>query len=174
MRTLAGLGWSYPCDAFSLGCILIEFYTGTAIFQTRDDLEHLAMMGVVMGKLPEQFACVGARSKPEYFKEGSELDWPKPNATRQSKKEVRACKSLKVGNFGPVTLQKVFSSFCVDRKLLRQQTTSTANSWILSGNYSSSILPNELLSEMHSSTRTFHFAFPKIGIDKTLLLFVEA
>ncbi len=54
------------------------------------------MMEQVMGKMPERFARSGARAKPEYFKEGSKLDWPKPKASRQSKKEVRACRSLQV------------------------------------------------------------------------------
>ena len=81
---------------FSLGCILVEFYTGVALFQTHDNLEHLAMMEQVMGKMPERFARSGARAKPEYFKEGGKLDWPKPKATRQSKKDVRACRSLQV------------------------------------------------------------------------------
>lgn len=90
---ILGLGWSYPCDVFSLGCILVEFYTGVALFQTHDNLEHLAMMEQVMGKMPERFARAGARSKPEFFKEGK-LDWPKPKASRQSKKDVRACRSL--------------------------------------------------------------------------------
>ncbi|KAI0734249.1 CMGC/CLK protein kinase [Fomitopsis betulina] len=90
---ILGLGWSYPCDAFSLGCILVEFYTGMALFQTHDNLEHLAMMEQVMGKMPDRFARQGARSKPEFFKEGK-LDWPKPKVSRQSKKDVRACRSL--------------------------------------------------------------------------------
>lgn len=38
------LGWSYPCDMWSVACILVEFYTGDALFQTHDNLEHLAMM----------------------------------------------------------------------------------------------------------------------------------
>ncbi|KAA1467312.1 kinase-like protein [Dentipellis sp. KUC8613] len=92
---ILGLGWSYPCDAFSLGCILVEFYTGAALFQTHDNLEHLAMMEMVMGKMPERFARAGARSKPEFFKEGNKLDWPKAKSTtRASKKEVRATRSL--------------------------------------------------------------------------------
>lgn len=41
---ILGLGWSYPCDIWSIGCILVEFYTGDALFQTHDNLEHLAMM----------------------------------------------------------------------------------------------------------------------------------
>ncbi|PPQ83427.1 hypothetical protein CVT25_007018 [Psilocybe cyanescens] len=65
-----------------------------ALYQTHDNLEHLAMMEMVMGKMPERFARAGARSKPEFFKEGGRLDWPKPKATRQSKKDVRATRPL--------------------------------------------------------------------------------
>ena len=54
------------------------------------------MMEQVMGKMPDRFARGGARSKPEFFKEGGKLDWPKPKASRQSKKDVRACRSLLV------------------------------------------------------------------------------
>lgn len=45
---ILGLGWSYPCDIWSIGCILVEFYTGDALFQTHDNLEHLAMMEAVV------------------------------------------------------------------------------------------------------------------------------
>ena len=34
---------------WSVGCILVEFYTGDALFQTHDNLEHLAMMEAVCG-----------------------------------------------------------------------------------------------------------------------------
>ncbi|KZV84652.1 kinase-like protein [Exidia glandulosa HHB12029] len=92
---ILALGWSYPCDAFSLGCILVEFYTGVALFQTHDNLEHLAMMEQVMGKMPEKFVRLGQRSKPEFFKpDVPKLDWPKPKASKQSKKEVKATRSL--------------------------------------------------------------------------------
>ncbi|KAH7909499.1 kinase-like domain-containing protein [Hygrophoropsis aurantiaca] len=93
-EVILGLGWSFPCDAYSLGCILVEFYTGVALYQTHDNLEHLAMMEVVMGKMPERFARAGARTKPEFFKEGAKLDWPKPKASRQSKKDVKAQRML--------------------------------------------------------------------------------
>jgi dual-specificity kinase len=75
---------------------LVEFYTGVALFQTHDNLDHLAMMEIVMGRMPERFSRQGARSKPEYFKEGPRLDWPKPKASRQTKKDVRACRPLAV------------------------------------------------------------------------------
>jgi dual-specificity kinase len=59
-----GLGWSYPCDIWSIGCILVEFLTGEALFQTHDNLEHLAMMQAVLGPIPDrliratQYVCI--------------------------------------------------------------------------------------------------------------------
>ena len=53
------------------------------------------MVEMVMGKMPERLARQAVRNKPEFFK-GTKLDWPKPKATRQSKKDVRATRSLAV------------------------------------------------------------------------------
>jgi len=44
-------GWSYPADCWSIGCILIELFTGDALFQTHSNLEHLGMMERVVGPL---------------------------------------------------------------------------------------------------------------------------
>ena len=96
---VSGLGWSYPCDAFSLGCIFVEFYTGVALYQTHDNLEHLAMMEMVMGRMPDRFAREGAASKAEYFKDGAKLDWPKPKVTKQSRRDVKGTKPLVVSHF---------------------------------------------------------------------------
>ena len=46
---ILNLPWSFPCDIWSVGCILVEFFTGDALFQTHDNLEHLAMMEAVVG-----------------------------------------------------------------------------------------------------------------------------
>ena len=51
---ILNLGWNYPCDIWSVGCILVEFYTGDALFQTHDNLEHLAMMQAVVGTKIDQ------------------------------------------------------------------------------------------------------------------------
>ncbi|KAL2573264.1 hypothetical protein AAZV13_17G115300 [Glycine max] len=52
-EVILGLGWSYPCDIWSVGCILVELCTGGALFQTHENLEHLAMMERVLGPLPQ-------------------------------------------------------------------------------------------------------------------------
>lgn len=53
------MGWSFPCDMWSIGCILVEFVTGEALFQTHDNLEHLAMMEKVFGQMPPAVAKAG-------------------------------------------------------------------------------------------------------------------
>jgi dual-specificity kinase len=82
-----------------LGCILVELYTGVALFQTHDNLEHLAMMEKVMGKLPERLCKQGQRYKPEFFtttKGVVKLNFPNRGVSAQSKKEVKEVKSLHV------------------------------------------------------------------------------
>lgn len=49
-------GWSFPCDLWSMGCMLFEMATGLPLFITRDDLEHLAMMEQVLGPIPESIS----------------------------------------------------------------------------------------------------------------------
>ncbi|XP_043347100.1 dual specificity protein kinase CLK4 isoform X2 [Dermochelys coriacea] len=51
-EVILALGWSQPCDVWSIGCILIEYYLGLTVFQTHDSKEHLAMMERMLGPLP--------------------------------------------------------------------------------------------------------------------------
>lgn len=116
-----GMGWSYPCDVWSIGCILIEFYTGEALFQTHENVEHLAMMRRVFGEMPDRFIeaankCVlpsfalpscssltrrfASRHHPEWFIVKSPasrvLDFPIASTTKQSRKFVNQMRSLRV------------------------------------------------------------------------------
>lgn len=66
------LGWSHPCDVWSVGCILVEMYFGSTLFDTQGEaLEHLSMMEKTLGPIPVTMAT---RSKTNYFKDGI-LDW---------------------------------------------------------------------------------------------------
>ncbi|KAI9322390.1 kinase-like domain-containing protein [Dichotomocladium elegans] len=91
---ILGLGWSYPCDLWSIGCILVELFTGDALFHTHDNLEHLAMMESVLGKIPVKMARAVSSEACAYFKNGR-LTYPGPNTSLQSQKSVKALKSLK-------------------------------------------------------------------------------
>lgn len=45
-----GVGWSFPCDIWSVGCILVELVIGEPVFRTHDNLEHLAMIEKIVGE----------------------------------------------------------------------------------------------------------------------------
>ena len=47
---MLNLGYSYSCDIWSIGCILVELFTGLPLFNVNSDIEHLAMMQVLTGR----------------------------------------------------------------------------------------------------------------------------
>ncbi|ORX58914.1 kinase-like protein [Hesseltinella vesiculosa] len=90
---ILGTGWSYPCDIWSIGCILVELFTGDALFQTHDDLEHLAMMNVVLGKFPPSLIHQSIARGQSYFKD-NKLRYPIDKTTPQSQKYVKSLRLL--------------------------------------------------------------------------------
>lgn len=66
------LGWSQSCDVWSIGCILFELYVGFTLFQTHDNVEHLAMMERILGSMPSRM--IKRSRKTKYFYNGR-LDW---------------------------------------------------------------------------------------------------
>ncbi|XP_020550307.1 serine/threonine-protein kinase AFC3 isoform X3 [Sesamum indicum] len=90
---ILGLGWTYPCDIWSVGCILVELCTGEALFQTHENLEHLAMMERVLGPLPEHMIRRAEGAK-KYFRR-SRLNWPEGAVSRESIRAVRKLDQLK-------------------------------------------------------------------------------
>ncbi|XP_058059404.1 serine/threonine-protein kinase Doa-like [Anopheles bellator] len=65
------LGWSQPCDVWSIGCIMYELYLGITLFQTHDNREHLAMMERILGPIPYRMA---KKTRTRYFHHGK-LEW---------------------------------------------------------------------------------------------------
>lgn len=56
-EVILGTGWSFECDVWSCGCVLMELVLGRALFNVRDDRSHLAMMETVLGNpMPEFLA----------------------------------------------------------------------------------------------------------------------
>ena len=88
----------------------MEFYIGLALFQTYDNFERSAMMEAVMGEMLVHSARRGAQTKPELFKDGNKLGWPKPMAPWQSKKEVWATRPLRVSVIFKVYCHFYFAS----------------------------------------------------------------
>ncbi|XP_039128119.1 serine/threonine-protein kinase AFC1-like isoform X2 [Dioscorea cayenensis subsp. rotundata] len=85
---ILGLGWNYPCDMWSIGCILVELCSGEALFQTHENLEHLAMMERVLGPLPHHMVSRADRHAEKYFRRGMRLDWPGGATSRESMRAV--------------------------------------------------------------------------------------
>ncbi|KAJ1980804.1 serine threonine protein kinase CMGC group [Dimargaris verticillata] len=90
---IMGLGWSYPCDMWSIGCILMEFFTGDALFQTHKDLEHLAMMERVLGPLPQSMIARTESTARTMFS-GYKLNFPGLDATSTQCQNVNQLKPL--------------------------------------------------------------------------------
>ncbi|KAF2461940.1 kinase-like domain-containing protein [Lineolata rhizophorae] len=98
---ILNLGWSYPCDIWSIGCILVEFFTGDALFQTHDNLEHLAMMEAVCGYRLERELIrkvmkpsSGSRNPASCYFKSNKLDYPANDTPKASRKYVKAMKKL--------------------------------------------------------------------------------
>jgi len=49
-EVILGLGWGYASDLWSTGCVLAELFSGEQLFNTHDDLEHLALIQHVLEK----------------------------------------------------------------------------------------------------------------------------
>ncbi|XP_072251955.1 dual specificity protein kinase CLK4-like isoform X2 [Leuresthes tenuis] len=89
-EVILDLGWDHSCDIWSIGCILIEYYLGTTLFQTHDSKEHLAMMERVLGPIPPNLL---EKTKKRRYVHRSKLDWDvHSSAGRYVKKH---CKPLK-------------------------------------------------------------------------------
>lgn len=71
-EVILGVGWSQPCDVWSIGCIMFELFTGFTLFQTHDNREHLAMMERILGVLP--LKLTKKSKKCRHFNHGR-LDW---------------------------------------------------------------------------------------------------
>ncbi|KAL6507966.1 CAAX prenyl protease 1 [Orobanche gracilis] len=101
-EVILGLGWNYPCDIWSIGCILVELCSGEALFQTHENFEHLAMMEKVLGPLPQHMIMRADRHAEKYFRRGSRLYWPEGATSRESMKAV-----LKLPRLQNIVMQHV-------------------------------------------------------------------
>lgn len=89
-EVILDLGWDHSCDVWSVGCILIEYYLGSTLFQTHDSKEHLAMMERVLGPIPTNLL---EKTRKRRYVHRCKLDWDvHSSAGRYVRKH---CKPLK-------------------------------------------------------------------------------
>ncbi|KAH7372867.1 hypothetical protein KP509_17G025500 [Ceratopteris richardii] len=94
-EVILGSGWSYPCDIWSIACILLELCSGKVLFQTRDDLEHLAMMERVIGPIPSYMIRKSKGQALKYFIQERKLNWPDRYTSRDSIRAVLRIRGLR-------------------------------------------------------------------------------
>eukprot|EP01056_Protomagalhaensia_sp_Gyna25_P003538 Protomagalhaensia_sp_Gyna_25__3537@NODE_317_length_3909_cov_32_619380_g247_i0_p2_GENE_NODE_317_length_3909_cov_32_619380_g247_i0NODE_317_length_3909_cov_32_619380_g247_i0_p2_ORF_typecomplete_len605_score82_84Pkinase/PF00069_25/3_4e47Pkinase_Tyr/PF07714_17/6_4e22Pkinase_fungal/PF17667_1/2_3e05Kinaselike/PF14531_6/86Kinaselike/PF14531_6/0_0007_NODE_317_length_3909_cov_32_619380_g247_i020213835 len=85
-EVILDIGWEPSSDLWSLGCILVELYTGQLLFQTHEHFEHLAMMERVIGRIPQhmlKMAYDGKTQGAKYTNADGILTWP-PSGTSES------------------------------------------------------------------------------------------
>ncbi|MEW5320462.1 MAG: hypothetical protein WDW38_011533 [Sanguina aurantia] len=93
-EVILGIPWSFPCDIWSIGCIIVELLTGEALFQTHENMEHLAMMERVLGAIPELLQRSACKNTRHFFKHSGGLDWPNQSSGKKSLKAVKKMRDL--------------------------------------------------------------------------------
>ena len=84
-EVLLGLEWSYPSDMWSVACIMLELYTGDALYMTHSNREHLAMMERVTGPLPAHMIAKAHHSSRKYFNEAGRVVFPSEGSHETTK-----------------------------------------------------------------------------------------
>jgi len=73
----------------------VEICSGDTLFQTHENLEHLAMMERVLGALPRHMIKKADRRYAKYFRHGTRLNWPEGASSRESIRTVRKLPKLR-------------------------------------------------------------------------------
>lgn len=123
-EVILGLGWSYPCDIWSIGCILIELYTGDAIFQTHENYEHLALMERIIGPIPPRMIQSIKNTSKKYFGK-DKLLWP-ADASPASQKHVQNQSPLKELLNPQTFTEKLFFDFILQFLIYEPKKRITA------------------------------------------------
>ncbi|TDH69276.1 hypothetical protein CCR75_002550 [Bremia lactucae] len=94
-EVILGLGWSYPSDIWSAGCIIAELYLGELLFATHENLEHLALIERCINPLPVKMVAQASKNSvsASYFHRGR-LNWPAGSSSDESIDHVRRMRSL--------------------------------------------------------------------------------
>jgi len=105
-----------------MGCILAELWTGTVLFSTHDEIEHLALMERILGTLPQRMLRNANFRRSEKSVRHGCLRWPDRAISRDSEEFVREqprlreiiageCKEDSDADFGPLEWSDALDDF---------------------------------------------------------------
>lgn len=69
-EVILGLGWSFPSDLWSAGCIIAELYIGELLFGTHSDAEHLALIERAVGSFPRDMVSRATANGDKFDSQG--------------------------------------------------------------------------------------------------------
>jgi len=93
-EVLLALGWDERSDLWSIGSILMELYAGDQLFETHEELEHLALIQRIIGEIPESMLTRAAPGIRERYlvQDGRSgrwrLPWPERASSSSSERHV--------------------------------------------------------------------------------------
>lgn len=99
-EVILALGWNERSDLWSMGCILMEIYSGELLFRTHESIEHLALMERTVEPIPSSMLNnAGSVPKDSYLVEDQtdsnwHLNWPMDSATESSRRHVAEQQTL--------------------------------------------------------------------------------
>mmetsp|Transcript_102937 Transcript_102937/g.182844 ORF Transcript_102937/g.182844 Transcript_102937/m.182844 type:complete len:380 (+) Transcript_102937:104-1243(+) len=104
------VGWGEKSDLWSLGCILMELYTGHVLFDTHASLEHLALIERILDRIPAVMLLRASRkAKSRYINiEAESLWWP--DGAEDEESVLHVCRQWQLFHLAPEEHQ-VFVDF---------------------------------------------------------------
>ncbi|CAI4614632.1 BBM_1a_G0034580.mRNA.1.CDS.1 [Saccharomyces cerevisiae] len=146
-----GLGWSFPCDIWSIACVLVELVIGESLYPIHENLEHMAMMQRINGtpfptdiidkmfykskhKLGNSPSDLNSTVIKHFDRKTSSLQWPEKNkrgdtiTTEKSMKRVlQSCDRLDI-YISKVLKQDYGDSLSINWNLPPEKNWSLINS----------------------------------------------
>ena len=68
-EVLLGMEWDEASDLWGVGCIGLELFVGDVLFQTHDDLLHLALIERIIGSIPFRLIEGASHARRRFFNE---------------------------------------------------------------------------------------------------------
>jgi len=90
--------WDHSNDIWSIGCIIVEIYSGELFFETHESYEHMAMIQKVSGAIPQWMGKNSENEFKDFFSESKNgrvsFDWPRNASSNESIKRVEKMRTL--------------------------------------------------------------------------------
>jgi len=95
-EVILGMPWGIASDVWSMGCILMELYTGELLFPTHDNAEHLALMEATLGAFPLPFLRENVTEEVRrYFESSGRSRFPALAREKDSVRKVKSARRLR-------------------------------------------------------------------------------